>query len=125
MRRAATGSNRSFLQGIRALCDKNGWLMIADEVLTGLGRTCKMWAVEHYGVVPDILVVGKNLSGGIEACAGVAARDEILGDNPDFPPARPSRERLQARCEWKREIYKRDDVLEHAKEDPARSRAKS
>ncbi len=71
-----------FMRGIRALCDKNDWLMIADEVLTGLGRTGKMWSVEHYDVLPDILVAGKNLSGGIEACAGVAARDEILGDNP-------------------------------------------
>ncbi len=73
----------NFLQGIRKICDKNEWLMIADEVLTGLGRTGKMWAVEHYDLIPDILVVGKNLSGGIEACAGVAARDEILGNNPD------------------------------------------
>jgi len=71
-----------FIQGIRKLCDDNDWLMIADEVLTGVGRTGKMWSVEHYAVVPDILVVGKNLSGGIEPCAGVAARDEILGDNP-------------------------------------------
>ena len=70
-----------FLQGIRKLCDRNDWLMIADEVLTGVGRTGKMWSVEHYDVLPDILVVGKNLSGGIEPCAGVAARDEILGDN--------------------------------------------
>lgn len=73
-----------FLQGIRALCDKNGWLMISDEVLTGMGRTGKMWGIEHYAVVPDILVVGKNLSGGIEPCAGIAARDEILGDNDAF-----------------------------------------
>jgi 4-aminobutyrate aminotransferase-like enzyme len=73
-----------FVQGIRALCDKNDWLMISDEVLTGLGRTGKMWGIEHYGVVPDILVVGKNLSGGIEPCAGIAARDEILGDNDAF-----------------------------------------
>lgn len=58
--------------------------MIADEVLTGLGRTGKMWGIEHYAVVPDILVVGKNLSGGIEPCAGIAARDEILGDNDAF-----------------------------------------
>jgi 4-aminobutyrate aminotransferase-like enzyme len=71
-----------FIKGIRRLCDDNDWLMIADEVLTGLGRTGKMWSVEHYGVVPDILVAGKNLSGGIEPCAGVAAKDEILGDNP-------------------------------------------
>ena len=56
--------------------------MIVDEVLTGLGRTGRMWGIEHYDVVPDMLVVGKNLSGGIEPCAGVATRDEILGDNP-------------------------------------------
>jgi len=73
-----------FLQGIRAVCDQNDWLMIADEVLTGLGRTGKMWGVEHYDVIPDILVVAKNLSGGIEPCAGIAARDDILGDNDAF-----------------------------------------
>jgi acetylornithine/succinyldiaminopimelate/putrescine aminotransferase len=73
-----------FLQGIRAICDKNDCLMISDEVLTGMGRTGKMWGIEHYDVVPDILVVGKNLSGGIEPCAGIAARDDILGDNSDF-----------------------------------------
>ncbi len=76
--------NTTFIQGIRAICDRNDWLMIADEVLTGLGRMGKMWGVDLYDVVPDILVVGKNLSGGIEACAGVAARDDILGNNPDF-----------------------------------------
>ncbi|MEM7281091.1 MAG: aminotransferase class III-fold pyridoxal phosphate-dependent enzyme [Pseudomonadota bacterium] len=75
---------KSFFGGIREVCDKNGWLMIADEVLTGLGRTGRMWAVEHYDVVPDILIVGKNLSGGIEPCAGIATRDEILGDNSAF-----------------------------------------
>jgi 4-aminobutyrate aminotransferase-like enzyme len=72
----------NFLKGIREICDRNGWLMIADEVLTGLGRTGRMWAVEHYEVVPDILVVGKNLSGGIAPCAGIAARDDVLGNNP-------------------------------------------
>ncbi len=41
-----------------------------------------MWSIENYNVVPDILIFGKNLSGGIEPCAGVAARDDILGDNP-------------------------------------------
>lgn len=71
-----------FIQGIRRICDKYDWLMIVDEVLTGLGRTGRMWGIEHYDVVPDMLVVGKNLSGGIEPCAGVATRDEILGDNP-------------------------------------------
>lgn len=74
----------SFIRGIREICDRNDWLMISDEVLTGLGRTGAMWGIDHYDVVPDILVVGKNLSGGIAACAGIAARDDILGDNRHF-----------------------------------------
>lgn len=74
----------NFLKGIRQICDNHDWLMIADEVLTGLGRTGRMWAVEHYDVIPDIMVVGKNLSGGIAPCAGIAARDDILGDARHF-----------------------------------------
>lgn len=73
-----------FLQGIRELCDRNDWLMIVDEVLTGLGRTGRMWGVAHYDVVPDILVYGKNLSGGIAPLCGISARDDIMGDNTDF-----------------------------------------
>jgi 4-aminobutyrate aminotransferase-like enzyme len=75
---------QGFVRGIRDICNRNDWLMIADEVLTGLGRTGKMWGVEHYDLVPDILVVGKNLSGGIEPCAGIATRDDILGDANEF-----------------------------------------
>jgi 4-aminobutyrate aminotransferase-like enzyme len=107
---------KSFLQGIRAICDRNDWLMIADEVLTGLGRTAKMWAVEHYDVVPDILVIGKNLSGGVEACAGVAARDEILGNNPDFS-ASSTFAGTPAGCAAglkTLEIFKRDNIIDHA-----------
>jgi len=73
-----------FLSGIRDLCDKNDWLMISDEVLTGLGRTGRMWGIEHYDVIPDILVYGKNLSGGIAPLCGISARDDIMGDNVDF-----------------------------------------
>jgi 4-aminobutyrate aminotransferase-like enzyme len=73
-----------FLSGIREICDKNDWLMISDEVLTGLGRTGRMWGIEHYGVVPDILVYGKNLSGGIAPLCGISARDDIMGDSVEF-----------------------------------------
>lgn len=107
---------KAFLKGIRDICDRNDWLMIADEVLTGLGRTGKMWAVEHYDVVPDILVMGKNLSGGIEACAGVSARDDILGNNPDFS-ASSTFAGTPAGCAAALktlEIYERDNVLDHA-----------
>ena len=105
-----------FVKGIRDICDRNDWLMIADEVLTGLGRTGKMWAVEHYDVVPDIMVVGKNLSGGVEACAGVSARDEILGNNPDFS-ANSTFAGTPAGCAAALktlEIYERDNVIDHA-----------
>lgn len=105
-----------FLQGIREICDRNDWLMIADEVLTGLGRTGRMWAVDHYDVVPDILVVGKNLSGGIEPCAGIAARDDILGDNDAFLSG-STFAGTPAGCAAgikTLEIFKRDGVVEQA-----------
>ena len=54
-----------YLPALRQLCDDAGALYIADEVQTGLGRTGSMWGVEHFGVVPDILITGKGLSGGI------------------------------------------------------------
>ena len=106
-----------FIQGIRQICDENDWLMIADEVLTGLGRTGAMWSVEHYDVIPDILVVGKNLSGGIEPCAGVAAKDEILGDNPRAL-AGSTFAGTPAGCAAgikTLEIYKRDNIIGLAK----------
>lgn len=105
-----------FLQGIRRICDKYDWLMIADEVLTGLGRTGAMWSIEHYQVVPDILVAGKNLSGGVEPCAGVAAKDAILGDNPRSSGG-STFAGTPAGCAAALktlEIYERDNILQHA-----------
>ena len=108
----------NFLKGIRAVCDKNDWLMIADEVLTGMGRTGKMWAVEHYDVIPDILVVGKNLSGGIEPCAGIAARDEILGDNMEFSSGSTFAGTPGGCAAGLKtlELYERDNLVERAAE---------
>jgi acetylornithine/succinyldiaminopimelate/putrescine aminotransferase len=54
-----------YLAGVRELCDRHGALYIADEVQTGLGRTGPLWAVQRAGVIPDILVTGKGLSGGL------------------------------------------------------------
>lgn len=106
-----------FLRGIREICDKNDWLMISDEVLAGLGRTGRMWGIEHYDVIPDILVYGKNLSGGIAPLAGVSARDEILGDNVHFQSG-STFAGTPAGCAAAirtLEIYERDGIVAHAK----------
>jgi len=54
-----------YYPAVRELCDRHGTLLIADEVQTGLGRTGDVWAIDGWGVVPDILVTGKGLSGGV------------------------------------------------------------
>ena len=65
---------RGFLPALRALCDREGWLLVADEIYTGCGRTGRWFACEHEGVVPDLLCVGKGLASGmpISACVGRA-----------------------------------------------------
>ena len=70
-----------FLVGLRALADKYGFLLIFDEIQTGMGRTGKMFASEHSGVVPDITLIGKALGAGVPMSA-VVARSEILEDLP-------------------------------------------
>ena len=54
-----------FLQGLRAICDRHGILLIADEIQSGAGRTGRMWAVEHWGVEPDILLSAKGIASGM------------------------------------------------------------
>jgi len=66
-----------FLEGLRELCTKHGILLVADEIQSGAGRTGKMWAVEHWGVEPDILLVAKGIASGMPLGA-LVARAEIL-----------------------------------------------
>lgn len=66
-----------YLPRVRELCDQFGALFIADEVQTGLGRTGRLWGVEHYDVVPDIMVIGKGLSDGIYPITATCFRAEL------------------------------------------------
>src|SRR3990172_7504518 len=66
-----------FWPRLRQLCDHYGVLLIADEVQTGLGRTGKMWGVDHWEVVPDIITMGKSLGGGVMPVSSFGARGEI------------------------------------------------
>jgi ornithine--oxo-acid transaminase len=67
-----------YLKGVRALCDKYNVLFIADEIQTGLARTGKMLACDHEGVRPDILILGKALSGGTMPVSAVLADDSVM-----------------------------------------------
>ena len=68
-----------YLTQCRDICDKNNVLFIADEIQTGFGRTGKTFCVEHEGVVPDAIILGKALSGGMLPVSAVAAKEEVLG----------------------------------------------
>ncbi|MES2380566.1 MAG: ornithine--oxo-acid transaminase [Bacteroidota bacterium] len=70
--------HEGYLQGVRNLCTKYNVLMIADEVQTGLCRTGKMLACDHENVKPDVLILGKALSGGTMPVAAVLANDEVM-----------------------------------------------
>jgi 4-aminobutyrate aminotransferase/(S)-3-amino-2-methylpropionate transaminase len=66
-----------FPRRLRELCDRHGILYVDDEVQSGVGRTGPVWAIEHYGVEPDLLVSGKSLGGGLPL-AGVTGRAEVV-----------------------------------------------
>lgn len=66
-----------FLAGLREICDRHGILLIVDEIQTGFGRTGRMFACEHWGVVPDLLLLGKSLAAGLPLSA-VVGRAEVM-----------------------------------------------
>jgi taurine--2-oxoglutarate transaminase len=66
-----------YLQGVRAICDRYGILLIIDEVMTGFGRTGKWFAIEHWGVVPDLLTMAKGLTSAYVQLGAVGMRQEI------------------------------------------------
>ena len=68
---------KGYWQTIREACDRHGALLILDEIPNCLGRTGKMFTVEHYDIVPDMLVIGKGLGGGIFPLAALIAREDL------------------------------------------------
>jgi 4-aminobutyrate aminotransferase/(S)-3-amino-2-methylpropionate transaminase len=68
---------KEFMQGVRRLCDENGIVLVVDEVQTGFGRTGKMFAIEHYDVEPDLMVVAKSIAAGLPL-SGVIGKAEIM-----------------------------------------------
>lgn len=68
----------SYLKAARELCTENNVLLIADEIQTGIARTGKLLAIDHVGVRPDILILGKALSGGVLPVSAVLADDEVM-----------------------------------------------
>ena len=68
---------QEFVAGVRAICDKHGIVFVADEVQTGFGRTGRMFAMEHYGVEPDLMTVAKSIAAGLPL-SGVLGKAEIM-----------------------------------------------
>jgi len=76
--------SKTFMQQLREVCNKTGALLILDEAQTGLGRTGKLFAFEHYGIEPDILLLAKALGGGMPLGAFIASKEimQALTENP-------------------------------------------
>jgi 4-aminobutyrate aminotransferase / (S)-3-amino-2-methylpropionate transaminase / 5-aminovalerate transaminase len=73
---------RDFMTGVRRICDEHGIVLVVDEVQTGFGRTGRMFATEHYGIEPDLLVIAKSIAGGLPL-SGVLGKAEIMDAPPD------------------------------------------
>jgi 4-aminobutyrate aminotransferase / (S)-3-amino-2-methylpropionate transaminase / 5-aminovalerate transaminase len=66
-----------FMRGLRRICDEHGIVLVVDEVQTGFGRTGKMFAIEHYGIEPDLMTVAKSIAAGLPL-SGVIGKAEIM-----------------------------------------------
>ncbi len=72
----------AFLRRLRALCDQHGMLLVCDEVQSGMGRTGRLWACEHSGVVPDLITTAKSLGAGMPLSAVIGRSDVMEAPHP-------------------------------------------
>src|SRR5438067_4819342 len=70
-------ASKEYLEGVRRICDEHGIVMVVDEVQTGFGRTGKLFAIEHYGIEPDLITVAKSMAAGLPL-SGVIGKAEIM-----------------------------------------------
>src|SRR5689334_10855491 len=68
---------KAFIEGVRRICDEHGIVMVVDEVQTGFGRTGKLFAIEHYGIEPDLITIAKSIAAGLPL-SGVIGKAEIM-----------------------------------------------
>ena len=76
----AVPATPGYFARIRDICDRYGVLFIADEVMTGFGRTGRKWGLDHWGVVPDLIVCAKGISGGYSPLGAVLAKPEFVAE---------------------------------------------
>lgn len=79
-----TIATKEFMQAVRKRCTEVGALLIFDEAQTGFGRTGKLWSFEHFGIVPDVLLLAKAIGGGMPLGAFISSQEnmQVLTDNP-------------------------------------------
>lgn len=109
-----------FYAGVRRICDERGTLLICDEVQTGLGRCGAYWGIDTFGVVPDIIVSAKGLSGGIYPVSAVLYSDRLnqfIHDNPFIHISTFGGPELGCRVSLKvLDILERPGFLEHVRD---------
>lgn len=121
---SVTGTNgiiippQGYMQGVRALCDKYGILMIADEVMSGFGRTGKWFAVEHWDVVPDLMTMAKGLTSAYAPLGAVAMKPQVAAAFDDTPfesgLTYTSHPVSLAAAVANIDVMQRDEIVQHA-----------
>ncbi len=117
---------RDYWRIVREACDRHGALLILDEIPTALGRTGKMFACEHYDIVPDMLVIGKGLGGGVYPLAALIVRD-ALDVSPDRALGHYTHEKSPVGCAAglaTLEVIEDEGLLERARVLGERARAR-